>query len=66
MTVSLTINDRRVSAPDGATILDAARIAGIEIPTLCHHPDLSNVGACRMCVVSVERARGCRRPAPRP
>ncbi|MEZ4770525.1 MAG: 2Fe-2S iron-sulfur cluster-binding protein [Caldilineales bacterium] len=35
----------------------AARLAGIEIPTLCHHPDLSNVGACRMCVVSVQGAR---------
>lgn len=58
MTVSLTINQRRVSVPDGSTILEAARLAGVEIPTLCHHPDLSNVGACRMCVVSVERARG--------
>ena len=58
MTVTLTINNQRVVAPDGATILEAARGAGIRIPTLCHHPDLSNVGACRMCVVSVERARG--------
>jgi len=55
---TLTINDQCVSAPDGATILEAARGAGIHIPTLCHHPDLSNVGACRMCVVSVEKARG--------
>jgi len=38
--------------------LEAARLAGIKIPTLCHHPDLTNVGACRMCVVSVEGARG--------
>ena len=58
MTITLTINNQRVAAPDGATILEAARGAGIRIPTLCHHPDLSNVGACRMCVVSVERARG--------
>lgn len=58
MTVTLTINGQRVQAPDGSTILEAARGAGIQIPTLCHHPDLSNVGACRMCVVSVERARG--------
>jgi predicted molibdopterin-dependent oxidoreductase YjgC len=58
MAVTLTINHQRVVAPDGATILEAARDAGIRIPTLCHHPDLSNVGACRMCVVSVERARG--------
>lgn len=58
MTITLTINHQRVAAPDGATILEAARGAGIRIPTLCHHPDLSNVGACRMCVVSVEKARG--------
>jgi len=58
MTVTLTINNQRVVAPDGATILEAARDAGIRIPTLCHHPDLSNVGACRMCVVSVEKSRG--------
>jgi predicted molibdopterin-dependent oxidoreductase YjgC len=55
---TLTIDGQRVSAPDGATILEAARGAGIHIPTLCHHPDLSNVGACRMCVVSVDKARG--------
>jgi formate dehydrogenase major subunit/formate dehydrogenase alpha subunit len=58
MTVTLTINNQRVVAPDGATILEAGRAAGIRIPTLCYHPDLSNVGACRLCVVSVERARG--------
>ena len=57
MSVQLTINNQSVSAPPGATILEAARQAGIEIPTLCHHPDLSNVGACRMCVVSVKGAR---------
>lgn len=58
MTVHLTINGQQVSAPEDSTILEAARLAGIRIPTLCHHPDLSNVGACRMCVVSVEKARG--------
>ncbi len=58
MAVSLTIDNRRIAAAEGSTILEAARAAGIHIPTLCHHPDLSNVGACRMCVVSVEKARG--------
>ncbi len=58
MDVTLTINGQKVTVPDGSTILEAARYAGISIPTLCHHPDLTNVGACRMCVVSVERARG--------
>lgn len=67
MPVTLTINGTRVSAPEGSTILEAARQAGIRIPTLCHHPDLSNIGACRMCVVSVEKARAlqtaCTAPA---
>ncbi|MBX7235137.1 MAG: (2Fe-2S)-binding protein [Caldilineales bacterium] len=67
MTLHLTIDGQRVSAPAGATILDAARTAGIRIPTLCHHPDLSTVGACRMCVVSVRGARAlqtaCTTPA---
>jgi predicted molibdopterin-dependent oxidoreductase YjgC len=58
MDVTLTINGREVTAPEGSTILEAARQAGIYIPALCHHPDLTNVGACRMCVVSVEKARG--------
>jgi predicted molibdopterin-dependent oxidoreductase YjgC len=56
MTVTLTINGNKVLADEGNTILEAARGAGIHIPTLCHHPDLSNVGACRMCLVSVEKA----------
>jgi predicted molibdopterin-dependent oxidoreductase YjgC len=67
MAITLTINDQRVVAPDGATILEAARGAGIRIPTLCYHPDLTHVGACRLCVVTVEKARGlqtaCTTPA---
>ncbi len=58
MAVTLTINGRKVVAAEGSTILEAARGAGIRIPTLCFHPDLSNVGACRLCVVTVEKARG--------
>ena len=58
MTVTLTINGQQVVAKEGSTILEAARGVGIHIPTLCHHPDLTYVGACRMCVVSVESARG--------
>ena len=57
MNVTLTINGKKVTAPEGTTILEAAQSAGIYIPALCHHPDLTNVGACRMCVVSVEKAR---------
>ncbi len=58
MSVTLTINDRQVTAPDGSTVLEAARSVDIEIPTLCHHPDLTNVGACRMCIVEVEGLKG--------
>ncbi len=58
MSVNLTINGMQVSAPEESTILEAAEAAGVIIPTLCHHPDLTDVGACRMCVVSVEHARG--------
>ncbi|RME40812.1 MAG: formate dehydrogenase subunit alpha, partial [Caldilineae bacterium] len=58
MTVNVTIDGKTVTVPPNSTILEAARRAGIEIPTLCHHPDLSNVGACRMCVVSVEGRPG--------
>ena len=58
MSVTLTIDGRRVMAPPGSTILEAARAAGIHIPTLCHHPDLSDVGACRICVVEVEGRPG--------
>jgi predicted molibdopterin-dependent oxidoreductase YjgC len=57
MNVTLTINEKKVTVPQGSTILEAASLNGIKIPTLCHHPDLSNSGACRMCVVSVEKAR---------
>ncbi|MDY4971277.1 MAG: NADH-dependent [FeFe] hydrogenase, group A6, partial [Lachnospiraceae bacterium] len=45
------------SAPAGSTILEAARYAGIEIPTLCYLKDINEIGACRMCVVEVKGAR---------
>jgi formate dehydrogenase major subunit len=51
---SALINGTRVDAPAGATILDAARAAGITIPTLCWYPHLPTVGNCRICVVSVQ------------
>ncbi|MCX7682506.1 MAG: molybdopterin-dependent oxidoreductase [Anaerolineae bacterium] len=55
--VHLTINGLQVTAQSGQTILEAARAAGIDIPTLCHHPMLSNHGACRMCLVEVKGMR---------
>ena len=56
MPVTLTVDGQEVTVPDGATILDAARKAGIYIPTLCFDTFLKPYGACRMCVVEVERA----------
>lgn len=55
--IHLKINDREVTTQSGQTVLEAAKSAGVEIPVLCHHPALSNWGACRMCVVEVEGMR---------
>ena len=56
--VNLTINGVKIQAPKNATILEAAKSAGIHIPTLCYHPDLKPEGACRLCVVEATGARG--------
>jgi bidirectional [NiFe] hydrogenase diaphorase subunit len=50
---TLTVNGQPVSAAEGATILDVCREAGIPLPTLCHLDGLSEVGACRLCMVEV-------------
>ncbi len=51
---TLTIDGHAISAANGATILDAARAAGVAIPTLCWYPRLPSPGNCRVCLVSVE------------
>ncbi len=56
-TVNITINGVAVAAPKGSTILEAARLANIEIPTLCFLKEINEIGACRMCVVEVKGAR---------
>jgi iron-only hydrogenase group A len=56
--VQLTINNIRVNAEEGMTILDAAKSVGISVPTLCHLKDLVPTGACRICSVEVEGQRG--------
>ena len=53
MSRTLTINDQEISAAEGQTLLEAARDAGIYIPTLCHLDGLTDVGACRLCLVEV-------------
>jgi len=55
--VNIKINGMPLSVPKGLTILEAARQAGISIPTLCYLKDLNAIGACRICVVEVKGAR---------
>ncbi len=55
---TIKINGIEVTAPKGTTILQAARMAGIQIPTLCYLKDMNEIGACRICVVEVKGARG--------
>jgi NADH-quinone oxidoreductase subunit G len=52
--VKLTINGKTVEAPDSATILDAARMGGIDLPSLCYLKGINDIGACRVCAVEVE------------
>ena len=54
--VNLTINGQPVQAPKGATIWQAAKNAGIFIPIYCYHPKMPPLGACRICLVEVEKA----------
>ena len=56
--VNLTIDNQKVTVPKGTTILNAAKKAGIDIPTLCFLKDINEVGDCRMCIVEVEGRRG--------
>ena len=56
--VNIKINDREYSVPANSTVLEAARYAGIEIPTLCYLKDINEIGACRLCLVEVKGARG--------
>ncbi len=55
--VKLTINGIPVEVPAGSTVLEAAREAGVRIPTLCYLKDINEIGACRMCLVEVKGAR---------
>ena len=59
--ITLTINSRQVKGKEGDTVLEICQANGIDVPTLCHLDGLSDVGACRMCVVEIEKER---RPVP--
>ena len=58
--ISLTINGQSLEVPENTTVLQAAEQAGIVIPTLCHHKDLTPYGGCRLCSVDIQ---GLRLPA---
>ena len=51
--VTLKIDGREIKAETETTVLEAARSAGIDIPTLCYHPALTPFGSCRLCVVEI-------------
>jgi len=53
--IALTINGKNISCPPGTSVLNAALENGIKVPTLCHHPHLEPVGACRLCMVEDEK-----------
>jgi len=55
--VSLTIDNQKVTTEEGTSILEAARSAGIDIPTLCYHEKLAPRGACRLCLVEITKGR---------
>ena len=57
-TVNLKINGIPVTVPAGSTILEAARVANVDIPTLCYLKEINCIGACRICVVEATGARG--------
>lgn len=56
--INLIIDDQKISVPKGTTILQAAKKAGIDIPTLCFLKEINEVGDCRICLVEVEGRRG--------
>ncbi|NIW11070.1 MAG: 2Fe-2S iron-sulfur cluster binding domain-containing protein, partial [Gammaproteobacteria bacterium] len=55
--ITITINGAQVSGREGTTILEVAQENGIDIPTLCYRPELTPIGACRICVVEVEGSK---------
>jgi bidirectional [NiFe] hydrogenase diaphorase subunit len=58
--VNLIIDGKQISAQEGTMVLEAARAAGIEIPTLCAHESVSRSGSCRLCVVEIKRGNRTR------
>ena len=61
MSVTIEIDGKQVQAKEGMNLLEAALQNGVYIPHLCHHPDLPDIGSCRLCIVEVEGMEGGRR-----
>jgi formate dehydrogenase major subunit len=65
--IKLTIDGKTIEVQQGTTVLEAAEAAGVYVPTLCHHPQLTPYGGCRLCMVEVEGSRtlqpSCTMPA---
>jgi predicted molibdopterin-dependent oxidoreductase YjgC len=57
-TITLTVDEREFVARSGQTVLEVCREHGVHVPTLCHDPRLEPYGACRLCLVEIEGARG--------
>jgi formate dehydrogenase major subunit len=55
--ISITINGKSLQVNENLTVLQAAKQAGITIPTLCYHKDLTPFGGCRLCVVEIQGSR---------
>ena len=53
--VTITVNGKKITAPQGSLLIDACKIVGIEVPSFCYYPGLSLQGACRMCLVEIEK-----------
>ena len=58
--IPIKIDGREITAKEGMTVLEAARTAGVSIPTLCHHEELDPYGGCRLCIVEAELAGSTR------
>ena len=58
--ITVKVNGVEISVPKGTTVLEAAHIAGFEIPTLCYMKEINEIGACRICVTEVNEGRGFR------
>ena len=58
MSVAIEIDGKQLQVEEGMNLLEAALQNGIYIPHLCHHPDLPDIGSCRLCIVEVEGEEG--------